>query len=165
MPHAQTSTEVTSQGSRLTRFLSPANITSPPSEEFRRRQFDMMESSFGCHGGLYGGDELALLTRGRGEQPMSLIARAIVNRSLVNVVWQGKLLIPAFQFALHGCSVRDDVAVVVDELVKPFDDWELALWFALPNLWLKDMAPVDMLARDPAAVLGAARADRFIALG
>jgi len=35
----------------------------------------------------------------------------------------------------------------------------------LPNTWLADDSPVDLLWLDPRAVLQAARADRFIARG
>jgi hypothetical protein len=70
-----------------------------------------------------------------------------------------------FQFDRADMSVHRDVAAILDELEGTFDDWELATWFALPNAWLKDRSPVDVLALDPNAVRHAARADRFIARG
>jgi hypothetical protein len=70
-----------------------------------------------------------------------------------------------FQFDMSNMSLRRGLPEVVEELSGVFDDWELASWFVQPNCWLHDAAPVDVIADDPAAVLRAARADRFIARG
>ena len=70
-----------------------------------------------------------------------------------------------FQFDRADMTVRRHVSVILDEFEGTFDDWDLATWFALPNAWLGDDAPVDVLPLDPHGVLHAARADRFIARG
>ena len=62
-------------------------------------------------------------------------------------------------------TVRPGPAKVIGELAPHFDGWELALWFARPNLWIADARPVDLIDECLASVLGAARADRFIAAG
>jgi hypothetical protein len=62
-------------------------------------------------------------------------------------------------------SLRLDVQQVVHELAYAFDDWELALWFARPNIWLQQVAPLAAIDKDLSAALQAARADRFVAIG
>jgi hypothetical protein len=116
-------------------------------------------------GGLVSGDELTFRLRGRTSQPISMLARWIVERRVVSFGWQGEYLLPMFQFDQADMGVRRSVSAVLDEFEDTFDDWELASWFALPNGWLGDDAPVDMLLRDPQAVLQAARANRFVARG
>jgi hypothetical protein len=116
-------------------------------------------------GGLVSGHELTFLMRGRTSQPISMLARWIVERRVVSFEWHGETLLPMFQFDRADMSVHRDVAAILDELEGTFDDWGLATWFALPNAWLKDRSPVDLLPLDPNAVRHAARADRFIARG
>jgi hypothetical protein len=70
-----------------------------------------------------------------------------------------------FQFDRSDMTLRTDASRIVAELVDTFDSWDLAAWFARPNAWLQDMAPVDRVGIDFSAVLHAARADRFIARG
>lgn len=65
---------------------------------------------------------------------------------------------PAFQFE-DGKPIK-----VVQGVLKTFagrkSPWKLALWFTSNNGWLPDSArPVDLLARDPQAVIEAARRD------
>jgi hypothetical protein len=44
-----------------------------------------------------------------------------------------------------------------------FDGWSMAVWYLQQNIWLDNRRPIDLLDRNPAAVLAAARGDRFIA--
>lgn len=129
------------------------------------RQFHVMEQAFRATGGVVCGDDLATLVRSRSEQPVSIIARWIVERLAVSFEWQAQTMLPMFQFDLPGLTLRPRVAAVVQELRDVFDDWDLALWFAESNAWLCGAAPVDVIGGDPVAVLDAARADRFIARG
>ena len=62
-------------------------------------------------------------------------------------------------------SLLPHLQAILSELVPVFGEWELALWFGQPNSWLQGSAPVDLIDLDASAVLGAARADRFIATG
>jgi hypothetical protein len=121
--------------------------------------------AFGRTGGIVSGDELTFLLRTRTSQPISMLARWIVERRVVSFGWHGEYLVPMFQFDRADMTVRRPVSAILDELDGTFDDWDLATWFALPNTWLDDEAPVDVLSRDPHATLQAARADRFIARG
>jgi hypothetical protein len=116
-------------------------------------------------GGLLSGDEVAALLREHSPEPISLLARWIVTRRVVSIVWQSQTLIPMFQFDRADMSLRLGPTRVVDELADTFDAWELAAWFVEPNSWLQDAAPVDVIDFDLPAVLQAARADRFIARG
>jgi hypothetical protein len=62
-------------------------------------------------------------------------------------------------------TIQQGSAAVVRELAGTFDDWELACWFASPNVLLNFESPVDIVECDQPAVLQAARTDRFIAQG
>lgn len=128
------------------------------------RASDVLQA-FRRTGGLVSGDELTFLLRARTSQPISMVARWIVERRVVSFAWHGEYLVPMFQFEGGDMTVRRDVSVILDEFAGAFDDWELAAWFALPNAWLGDAAPLDVLALDLDAVLQTARADRFIARG
>jgi acyl-CoA synthetase (AMP-forming)/AMP-acid ligase II len=129
------------------------------------KQFVAMAHAYRRSGGLASGDEVARLLRKRCDQPISMLARWIVDRSVVSFVWQSRTLLPMFQFERSNMSLCRGVSEVVQELSAVFDEWALATWFAQPNSWLHDAAPVDVIAGDPAEVLWAARADRFVARG
>jgi hypothetical protein len=128
-------------------------------------QHIMMVDAYRRTGGLLSGAEIALLLRRHSTQPLSLLARWIVTRRVVSYVWRSEILVPLFQFDPDDMSLRRETGQVVDELADAFDDWELAAWFARPNSWLQDAAPVELIDVDQPAVLQAARADRFIARG
>ena len=129
------------------------------------RQFLEMDAAFRSSGGLLCGDSLATLMRGRLEQPVSVIARWIVERRAVSFEWQARTMLPVFQFDFTNSTLRDSIVEVVKELRDVFDDWDLALWFAQSNACLGGAAPVDVIHADPKAVLATARVDRFIARG
>jgi hypothetical protein len=129
------------------------------------RQFLAMERAFLAHGGLASGNEMVQRLRRHVDQPLSALARWIVRRSIVRFEWQGNTLIPLFQFDVADMSVRATTAKVLSELVAVFDDWDLALWFAQPNSWLHDVAPIEAFDSDPLEVVHAARADHFVARG
>ena len=135
---------------------------------FRRtedRQFIMMEAAYLRTGGLVSGDEAARILRRHSSQPISQLARWIVERTIVSFYWNSRTLVPLFQFDRSDMSMRAGTSAVVRELHDVFDDWDLATWFAQPNSWLNDAVPVDVIEHDQPAVVDAARADRFIARG
>ena len=121
--------------------------------------------AFRTTGGVVSGDSLAMLLRGRSDQPLSLLARWIVNRQVLSFECHSQTLLPMFQFDLEGLTVRPGLRPVMTELSDVFDDRELVDWFATPNCWLSGESPVAVFSNDLAAVLRAARADRFIATG
>ena len=137
--------------------------TAPRPHDAARALHVMMVDAYRRTGGLVNDAELALLLRRHSTQPLSLLARWIVARRLVCYVWQSEILVPLFQFDRDDMSLRRETGQVVDELAGTFDDWELAAWFAQPNSWLQNTAPVELIDVDQRAVLQAARADRFIA--
>lgn len=140
-------------------------LDTAPIRRLEDRQFLEMHRAFARSGGLAAGDEIARRLRRRAEQPLSTIARWIVDRRIVCIEWQSQTLIPLFQLDLHDISPKPEVAKVVNELRDVFDNWELALWFAQPNAWLDGACPVDAIPLKPVDVLQAARGDRFVALG
>jgi hypothetical protein len=77
----------------------------------------------------------------------------------------GAVWMPKFQFDASGSDLTPACRAVLAELTGVFDGWEQAVWFASPNLWLAEGRPVDMIVSHASCVLGAARADRFIAVG
>ena len=121
--------------------------------------------AFNDIGGVVDGDALSTLLRGRTEQPIAMVARWIVQRDVLSFPWHSQTLLPLFQFDLRSVQVRPGVRRVIAELRATFDDVELADWFARPNSWLLDRAPARWFEDDLPAVLQAARADRFVAVG
>ena len=127
------------------------------------REFAMMQTAYESTGGLSTGDKWADDLRTRFGQPISLAARAIVERSVVHVDWRGEIWLPIFQFERTAPSVRQEAAKIIDELKDVFNNWELALWFAEPNSWLAGRVPANAIAGGSDEVLEAARADRYLA--
>jgi len=129
------------------------------------RQFALLQQACLAHGGLASGDEVARRLRRHAEQPLSMLARWIVCREVLALVWRGQTWLPLFQFEFATMTPREPVRAALKELVDVFDDWDATLWWATPNAWLDGAAPVDALAGEPQGVLQAARADRHVALG
>jgi hypothetical protein len=140
----------------------------PEHGAFRRiedRQFLEMNQAYGPHGGFASGNEVARRMRRHCHQPMSVLARWIVRRELVNLTWRSQVLVPMFQFNTGDMCVHPVVRDALAELAGVFDDWEIAAWFAQPNVWLGNERPVDLVNVDNEALLRAARTDRFVAHG
>lgn len=146
--------------SRRTPCLEPQ-----PANCLRRaedREYLAMEDAYARNGGLACGDEVARMLRHRSSQPLSQLARWITDRVVISFPWQSRLLVPLFQFERIEMRLRPATVEVVCELVDTLDDWDLAFWFAHPNSWLDDRLPVEVIETDAAAVLQAARADRYV---
>lgn len=148
------------------RGMRPAHGQTSAPDTFRRledRQFLDMSRAFAAQGGWVSGDEMTRRMRPHWNQPISVLARWIVKREIVNVVWHSRVLIPVFQFRSDDLQIRPVVRAALAELEVVFDDWEIAAWFAQPNVWLGEQRPLDLAAGNHVAVIEAARADRFIA--
>ena len=65
---------------------------------------------------------------------------------------------PAFQFSPVSGEPRPIIREVI-QLLGASNEWQIALWFAAVNGWLDGRRPMDAIARDPEAVLDAARRD------
>jgi len=153
---------------RVVRLPLRRSLPPPALQTFRRledREFLQMNEAYGLHGGFASGDEVAWRMRRDHEQPISTLAKWIVRREIVSLVWRSQLLVPLFQFNNDDMQVREIVRDVLAELADVFDDWELATWFAQPNAFLRNDRPVDFVSIDDAGLLHAARADRFVARG
>ena len=122
-------------------------------------------AAFSPTGGVIDGDELTLLLRAVSDQPISLLAHWIVAREVLTLSWDAQTYLPKFQFDFETLAVRPGMREVISELRTPFDDRDLAQWFVRPNNWLAGRSPAEAIAVDPADVLQAARADRFVAMG
>ena len=121
--------------------------------------------AYASRGGVASGDEIARMLRPYLTQPLSTLARWIVGRAVVSFSWRERTLVPLFQFNRGDMSIRAGVREALTELAPAFDEWESAAWFIEPNRWLGGAAPADVLGRDLATLVDAARADRFVATG
>jgi len=142
-------------------FARPTSFTSSSEGS----EFALMRTAYESTGGLVTGNRWADELRARFGQPISIAARAIVNRSVVHANWHGEIWLPKFQFKLSEPSVRTEVRNVIGELRDAFNDWELAVWFAEPNSWLAGRIPANAIGDSGDEVIQAARADRYVARG
>ncbi len=129
--------------------LTPFNQVSMDGGELLRR--------YQAHGGLTTGDQLACLLSDRMEQPISVVARWIVDQRVICFSPRGQLLLPIFQFERATLSPRPTVAMVLDELGRNLSDADIAAWFVTPEASLDGQWPMHVLQRDAVAVQRAAR--------
>lgn len=136
-----------------------------PARRAEDREFMTMRRLFDDHGGMLTAEELVEFMRPSVAQPLSVVARWIVERSAVQFAWRSQVWFPCFQFAGEPMAIRPVVSQIVLELRDAYDDWQLALWFARRNECLDQAPPVAVIGCDGAAAVHAARADRFIVKG
>ena len=74
---------------------------------------------------------------------------------IFSITAEGVDYYPAFQFTPESEPVSEMREVLA--LFAELSEWQIALWFFAPNAWLGDQAPMDVLQRDPRAVIAAAR--------
>lgn len=122
-----------------------------------------MLAAFRATGGVARADDLARLFECLHAGNHVSLARLIATGAVFGFRWHETVWIPMFQFELRDLSINPQAQCVLDELAGAFSGWSLASWFAQPNAWLHERRPVDLLQRDLAAVLQAARADRYLA--
>lgn len=149
------------------RFAPPAERAAVPAllQSVRASQYRAMEAAFRATGGVASSDELVFRLRRHASQPISRLARWIVDRHVIGFEWQGHTLLPLFQFEPDTLTPRAGVTTLIRELVPALSDWEIAVWFAQPNVWLDGQAPADVVLRDVSAVFNAALAERYLARG
>jgi hypothetical protein len=129
-------------------------------EESRDVQFVEMLRAFRRSGGL--ARETEILER-RSACRSSGPPDERFHGAIICFEWGGRFWLPWFQFDRIHMSLRPGPARVIEELAQVFDGWEMAVWFTQPNLWIEEARPIDRIDKCLASVLGAARADRFIA--
>jgi len=142
-----------------TRSDEPAHATAI-SQEFR--EYIVMKRAFQATGGMDSGDEVARRLVCCSTQPISTVARWILNRDVLAFRWACQTLIPLFQFEPIDMGLNPAVRSVLGELSDIYDRWGCALWFATPNPWLQEQRPVDIIRTQAQQVLDAARVERFV---
>lgn len=125
-------------------------------------QFRRMEIAFRDGGGMASADEVVSRLARHTDQPISRLARWIVEHEVLNIQWRSQILLPWFQFDLSTMDLRPAVNSVLGELYPALSDWEICAWFAEPNAWLGGALPVDIIDRDARSVLDGARAARYL---
>ena len=144
---------------------STALLDDPIGELPTSRGFAALLGAFRSTGGTARGDDVARLLEDHGIGDFIGLARLIAGAEVFGFEWRNALWIPMFQFELRDLSVKPAAQQVLAELGTAFEGWSCASWFASPNSWLNNRAPVDLVATHLTDVLEAARTDRFIAIG
>ncbi len=126
-------------------------------------QFVKMLNGFRASGGLARLQEVAELCACHGGPDIESLTISLGRKEIICFEWQSHAWLPLFQFNAGDMKLCSQVQPVISELSCIYDPWELAFWFSQPNAWLANRAPADALLSEPAAVVQAARADRFVA--
>lgn len=127
------------------------------------RDFETLLAGYMWSGGIARSGEVARRLEALQPGSMVSIERLIAANAVFAFDWRGSLWLPMFQFGPGAMLVNPHARRVLTELASVFDGWAIACWFLDANLWLQGRRPIDMLESAPAAVLAAARGDRFIA--
>jgi len=120
------------------------------------RGFIALLEAFRASGGTAPGEIVGRLLEAHQVGDAVSLARLVHSGAVFGFEWRGSLWIPMFQFDAHDLSVRRGPQRVRAALPESCQGWALAAWFATPNAWLQGHLPVDGLASDLRAVLGAA---------
>ena len=86
----------------------------------------------------------------------ALAARWRAQKKIFAVEHAGRMLYPAYQFDAHG-HPKKAISDTLKALGSAVGGWQTALWFTMSNGWLAGRKPLDLLDRDPAAVIAAAK--------
>ena len=100
-------------------------------------------------------DQVHALYGSKARNRSALAARWRSDKKIFGVQRSGRFLYPAFQFDAQG-RPRKAISKVLAALGDAVGGWQTALWFVTPNGWLDGEKPVDLLEREPHAVLNAA---------
>jgi len=149
------------QVSASTAFATPASRASAMSG---RRREDVIQcelvDGFSLCGGLASSGELIELMRPHWRQPGSVLTRWILGHKVVSFAMGTLTLLPLFQFERPRFVPDNGVAEAVLALSDLMGDEDLAKWFLLPNPWLEQERPADVVTVDPELVLSAANRAR-----
>ena len=127
------------------------------------RDFEAMLEAYLWSGGIARHQEVTVRLEEDGNGGPSNLGKLIESHAVFAFEWRGSLWLPMFQFKQPEMYVKPQARKVLAELAGVFDGWSMAVWYLQQNSWLEDRRPVDLLDKQPAAVLLAARGDRFIA--
>ncbi len=143
---------------------APHPRTWRPAANVDAERLHFMLDAYARTGGVSTGDEIAAAMAGNSDQPVSQLARWIVDREVVSFSWQSVLLLPRFQFRGPAMSRQPAIVTAMRELREVLSDWDAALWFALSNIGLDGFSPADCFEQSPSAVCHAASTRRHISL-
>lgn len=131
------------------------------------RLFLVLLDAYRPSGGLARAAEVVTALERRRGLDADLLARWRAERRVVCFDWQSLTWLPRFQFEFvpAGPLPAPVLAAVLSELGTAGDGWAVALWFVRPHAALDGRAPVEVIGDAHAAVLHAARGDRFAAEG
>jgi len=127
------------------------------------RGFVSMLVAYRPSGGTLSSQDLAQLLADRQLSELLSLSGLITERQVFGFSWRGTFWIPMFQFELRSLTIRPESRLVLMELAKSFDEWNIASWFTCPNTWLDNKKPIELLDSDFPAVIDAARTDRYVA--
>ena len=125
--------------------------------------FEAMLSAYLWSGGIARHQEVTTRLQEDGNGGPSNLGTLIDSHAVFAFDWRGSLWLPMFQFKQPEMYVKPQARKVLAELAGVFDGWSLAAWYLQQNSWLEDRRPIDVLDKHLAAVLAAARGDRYIA--
>ena len=100
-------------------------------------------------------DQVHELYGSKARNRSALAARWRSDKKIFAVQRGVRFLYPAFQFDAQGLP-RKAISKVLAALGDAVGGWQTALWFVTPNGWLDGEKPVNLLDREPDAVLDAA---------
>ena len=157
--HARTGSAPVGQTAGLTPVLPM-----PDADDADEAEFAELCSTYADAGGIASGDEVARVLELSGRGSLAGLARKIVAGELFGIECRQGFWIPMFQFT-EELAPKPGLKAVLAELASEYDGRRLADWFVEPNSWLEEARPIDVIDSNPAEVLQAARADRFVATG
>lgn len=144
-----------SMSALIDQLSPPTKVLSSPALLQARRNAAARSALFEEFGFLTGA-EVSDLAGSSATNRSALPTRWRKERRIFAVPQHGALYYPLFQFSADGQPLP-----VIGEVLGSFQgigmsDWEVALWFAGRNGWLRDLRPVDLLGEEPEAVVEAA---------
>jgi hypothetical protein len=120
--------------------------------------FIALLEAFRASGGTAPGDIVGRLVEEHHVGDAISLAQLIHSGRAFGFSWRASLWIPMFQFDSDDLSLNPAVQQVRAGLPPPWSGWDVATWFATPNLRLNGQCPVHRVNLDPAAVRQAAQA-------
>ena len=75
------------------------------------------------------------------------------GREIIAFQWRTDTWLALFQFHRFELAPHPQMLPVLDALNSVYEPWGVAHWFAKPNSWLHDRAPVHVLVENLQAVL------------
>lgn len=120
------------------------------------RQFTEMLQGYRTRGGLVASPELLALCGRHSVSDVAILARWIVERSVVCFEWQSQTWFPLFQFRPPAFTPSLPLQPLLTQLARSRNAWQVAHWFIAPSRQLGGRAPLALLDIEASAVLRAA---------